>query len=199
MKEFEDLKQLWNKQERGAKLGFDAIMKRIVQAKGELARKMLVQAITFLVAFALLIYVWTSVTFVTWTSHLAMLLVMCCIVVALLRQWKSYKEIRDASALLFEPRKYITHLKRFQANRNRTHTRIFTIYESCLAAAFALYSFELYFALPFALFIGFVLFILVWFLLAHFVVMKAYIKYENARIQQMVEDLERIQDQFEKD
>lgn len=196
MKEFDELQQLWRKHDRESNIPFDKIMKRIGSGERALASKMLIQSIVFAVACALLIYVWSSVTFVTWTSHLAMLIVLCCIVLALLQQWKSYRDIRDASPLLYEPQKYIVHLKEFQAARNRTNTRAFAIYESSMAAAFALYSFELYFALPFGLFLGFIAFILVWFLLAHFVVMKAYLRHENERIQQMLEDLQRILDQF---
>ena len=54
----------------------------------------------------------------------------------------------------------------------------------------------MYFALPLWTFIGSIVFIVFWFLICHFVFMKQYINNENARISEMIDNLERIKDQF---
>lgn len=196
MKEFDELQQLWSKLDQEPKLDFEKIMKRVRQENGDLVNKFLWHAIAFVVAIALLGLVWYHVPFFTWTSHLAIFLLMGCLAFALFQQWNAYRKLRQSTAYLFQPKECIEFLKRFQKNQTSLHTKAYKIYEACMVLGFALFSFELYFALPLAMFLILVAFIIVWFVFAHFIWMQNYSRHENERIQRLVDDLERIQDQF---
>lgn len=198
MKEFEELQQLWRKSIPESKVDFEGVMQGIENGQKELAAKMWWHVIAFAVGLLLLGYIWVALVFVTWTSHLALVLVASCMIFALLAQWKSYQDLRRINFRFTQkPEEYIQALKTFKTNRYRQHSRSFMIYETFIAAAFALYSFELYFALPAGTFIGMVVFIIFWFIISHFVFLKAYIQHENEKIQNMINDLDRIKNQFD--
>lgn len=198
MKEFEELQQLWRKNIPESKVDFEGVMHRIEKGQKELAAKMWWHVIAFSVGLLILGYIWVTLAFVTWTSHLALVLVASSMIYALLVQWKSYQNVKQINfGFTQKPEEYIQNLKAFKANRYRQHSHSFMIYETCIAVAFALYSFELYFALPAGTFIGMVVFIIFWFIISHFVFLKAYIQHENEKIQNMISDLDRIKNQFE--
>lgn len=196
MKEFEELRQLWQDNRPDIKPDFDAVMKRIETGRKAMASRFGWHIIAFSLGLLLLAYAWFAVSFVTWSSHLAILLVGGCMIYALLYQWKSYRALQSTSALLDEPEKYIAHLKRFQQDRHQFNTRSYRIYASGIALAFIFYSFELYFALPLGIFILLVVFIITWFIITHYVFMRSYIQNEHDKIQIMIDDLERIRKQF---
>ncbi|HZH54149.1 MAG TPA: hypothetical protein VFD72_00725 [Sphingobacteriaceae bacterium] len=198
MKEFEELQQLWRKNVPDSKRSFEEVMRAIESGRKELATKMLWHVVAFAAGLLVLFYIWLTVPFVTWTSHLALLLLAACMVYALRAQWRSYKEMQfDALESGQKPEAFISRLKKFKADRYRQHTRSFVIYEVCLALAFVLYSIELYFALSLGVFIGMMIFIIFWFLISHFVFLKAYIDHENEKVQSLIDELDRIRNQFD--
>jgi hypothetical protein len=197
MKEFEELQQLWQKATPPAPVDFDKVMRRIDKNKMAITNKLWLQVIGFIIGLLAIVYTWVTVPFVTWTSHLALFIMILCIAYALRAHWIAYTDFKRVSAsALNRPEEYISFLKNFKEIRHQQHTRSYIIYETCVAGAFALYSFELYFAMPLGLFIGFIAFIIGWLLLAHFVFLKAYSRNENEKIQAMIHELDRIKDQF---
>lgn len=197
MKEFEELQQLWQKSRPDIQPDFDAVMKRIESGRRAVATRLGWHTTAFSVGLLLLLYVWLTVTFVTWSSHLAILLVGACMIYALLYQWKSYKAIQHNPEFLNKPEDYIAYLKQFQQKQHRFNTHSYRIYALGIALAFVLYSFELYFALPLGIFIGLIVFIITWFVISHYVFMRTYIQHEQEKIQIMIDDLERIRKQFD--
>jgi len=199
MKEFEELQQLWQKSAPSSGLDFEKVMEKIEAGKKDIAHKLWRHILAFLAGLLILGYVWFTFPFVTWTSHVAILIVVGCMVYALMAQWGAYQDFRTISAGATDrPKEYIAFLKDFKAKRYQQHTRSFVFYETCIAAAFAFYSFELYFALPMGLFIALIVFIVFWFLISHFVFLRAYIENENEKIQNLINELDRIKGQFEK-
>lgn len=197
MKEFEELQQLWQKAAPASGLDFDKIMQQIEADKKDIALKLWRHIIAFIAGLLVLGYVWFTVPFVTWTSHVAILIVAGCMIYALLAQWRAYQDFKTISTgSTDKPEAYIAFLKKFKADRYQQHTRNFVLYETCIAAAFAFYSFELYFALPLGMFIALIVFIVFWFLISHFVFLRAYIENENEKIQNLINELDRIKDQF---
>lgn len=196
MKEFEELRQLWQDNRPDIKPDFDTVMKRIETGRRAVASRLGWNTFAFSIGFLLLVYAWLTVSFVTWSSHLAILLAGACMIYALVYQWKSYRSIQNTAELLAEPEKYIAHLKRFQRDRHLFNTRSYRLYASGIALAFIFYSFELYFELPLGIFVLLIVFIITWFIITHYVFMRAYIQNEQDKIQIMIDDLERIRKQF---
>lgn len=198
MKEFEELQQIWSKNIPESKVGFEEVMRAIESGRKELATKMMWHVVAFTVGLLVLLYIWVTVPFVTWTSHLALLLLAACMSYALRVQWRSYKDMQfhvlDSDE---KPEVFIVRLKKFKADRYRQHSRSFKLYEICLGVAFAFYSIELYFALSLGVFIGLMAFIIFWFVISHFVFLKAYIEHENEKVQSLINELDRIRNQFD--
>lgn len=196
MKGFEDIQQLWQRQEPEPNVSFEAILKRIKTDKNTLSKKMFWQIVAVGLAIVVLLWMCISVDFSTWTTYLAFAIMVGCICYYFFNQLDDYRKISGNDHLMSKPQDYIDYLKAFKQKRNRFNTWNYAVYETCVAVAFALYAFEMYFALPFWTFIGFIVFIVLWFLICHYIFMKQYIKHENARITEMITNLERIKGQF---
>ncbi|WP_257666432.1 hypothetical protein [Parapedobacter tibetensis] len=197
MKGFDDIQQLWQRQEPESSVSFETILKRVSGSKTAIAKKLFWQSVAIGVAVVVLLWMCVTVEFSTWTTYLALAIMIGCIGYYFVNQLRDYRKISKSHELLSKPQDYIDYLKTFKQRRNRFNTRNYAIYETCVAAAFAFYAIEMYFVLPFWTFIGFILFIVFWFLICHFIFMKQYINNENTRIQEMIDNLERIKSQFE--
>lgn len=199
MKAFDEIQQLWNRQPPEPRVSYDTILKRVRSSKNAIATKLLWQCVSIGVAIASLILIAVLVNFFTWTAYLAVLIMVSGLLYYLVNQIQDYRRINNSEHRLDKPQDYIDYLQEFQRRRNRFNTYNYTIYEICLGVAFALYGVELYFLLPLWVFIGFMAFVVFWFVLTHQVFMKQYIKAENARIEELVSHLERIKEQFSDD
>jgi len=196
MKGFEEIQQLWQKQKPDPAVSFDTVLQRIKSDKSALAKKLFWQSIVPCLVIIGLVWISLTVAFATWTTYLAVSIVIGCLCYYTVNQLIDYRQLSDSQSLLSKPQQYIHYLQGFQQRRNRFNTRHYSIYEACIALAFALYAVEMYFALSFWFFVSFIVFVVFWFLICHFVFMKQYIRQENSRIQQMIEDLQRIHEQF---
>lgn len=199
MKGFEEIQQLWHRQKPEPNVSFEAILKRIKSGKNALAKKLFWQSIAIVVAIVILLWVAVAVSFATWTTYLAIAIMVSCICYFFINHLSDYRQIRNSHFLLSKPQDYIDYLQLFKQKRNNFNTRNYVVYEVCIAIAFALYAIEMYFALSFWVFVSFIVFVLFWFLICHFIFMKQYIKHENIRIQEIIDNLERIKHQFNED
>lgn len=196
MKGFEEIQQLWQAQAPEPNVSFETILKRVRKSRASLAGKLFWQSVAVGIAILALLWMCFTVEFSTWTTYLALGIMIGCISYYFASQLADYQRISRSDHLLSKPQDYIDYLKTFQQRRNRLNTRSYAIYEACIALAFGLYGIEMYFVLPFWTLLGSVIFVVVWFLICHFVFMKQYIRSENARIEEMIDNLERIKDQF---
>ncbi|HWK56007.1 MAG TPA: hypothetical protein VNQ80_01640 [Parapedobacter sp.] len=196
MKGFEEIQQLWHGQDPDPNVSFDTVLKRIKNSRSAFAKKLFWQSISTAVAVAILLWMCLTVDFSTWTTYLAIAIMVACICYYFVSQLNDYRALSRSHDLLSKPQDYIQYLKTFQQKRNRFNTRNYAVYEVCIAVAFALYGVEMYFALPLWTFIGLVVFVIFWFVICHVVFMKQYIRNENTRIAEMIDNLERIKGQF---
>ena len=196
MKGFEEIQQLWDRQAPDPNVSVEVVLKRIKSGRSAFAKKLFWQSVSMGVAVAILLWMCLTVDFSTWTTYLAIAIMVACICYYFVSQLSDYRALRRSHHLLSKPQDYIHYLKTFQQKRNRFNTRNYAIYEVCIAVAFALYGVEMYFALPLWTFVGLVVFVIFWFVICHVVFMKQYIRNENARIAEMIDNLERIKGQF---
>ncbi len=197
MKGFDEIQQLWQGQKPEPNVSFDTILKRLKSNRTALVRKLFWQSVAVGIAILTALWIGIVVNFSTWTTYLALAIMVGCIAYYFVNQLNDYKDISRSSHLLSKPQDYINYLRAFQKKRNRFNTRNYVFYEICIATAFALYGIEMYFILPILTFAGIFIFVIFWFLICHFVFMKQYINSENMRIEEMIDNLERIKNQFE--
>lgn len=196
MKGFDEIQQLWHGQKPEPNVSFEQVLKHIKGNKTALASKLLWQLVGVGAAIMVLLWLCIAVDFSTWTTYLALAIMVGCLCYYFFNQIADYRHINTSHHLLAKPQDYINYLKAFQQKRNRFNTRNYAIYEACVAVAFVLYGIEMYFVLAFWTFVGFTVFIVIWFVICHVVFMKQYINNENARIADMIDKLERIKGQF---
>jgi Flp pilus assembly protein TadB len=196
MKEFEALKNIWDRQPEHPQVDPEDILKRVRKSKRSFSNKLLFETIGILVIIILLAIIWIKSPFFLWTTHLSMLIIMSCCFYYLFFQFRDYRSIKNRDPLLKQPEQYIEYLKTYKKRRYILNTRKYTIYSLFIGIAFLLYFIEVYFiATLWQTILGLILtigwFIMCWFL------MRTYSKREEEKLGNMIENLERLKKQFE--
>ncbi|MEO8794344.1 MAG: hypothetical protein ABI390_02695 [Daejeonella sp.] len=197
MKDFEALKNIWHSQVELPKVSHSDVLKRVRKTKNGLANKLLVEVIGMGAAVAVIIFVWLTSPFKMWTTHLGMLIIIFCTLYYLYIQIRDYNAIKDESLLLNKPEEYIDYLKRFKHHRHVLNTRNYLVYTVILSLGFAFYFVEIAFLASFAITILAILLTVGWILFCYFFLMKRYMRKEESKLAEMIENLERLQKQFE--
>ena len=196
MKDFEALKNIWHNQVALPKVSHEDVLKRVRKTKNGFANKLLIELVGMCLAISMLLYVWISSPFKMWTTHLAMVIMISCCLYYLYVQVRDYIRIKDESLLLNKPEEYIDYLKSYRSDRYILNTRKYKIYTWFLSLGFLFYFIEIAFlASPWVTVIG-VVFTLGWILFCYFVLMKRYIRKEELKLEDMIQNLERLQQQF---
>ncbi len=196
MKDFEALKDIWHGQVELPKAGYEDILKNIRKTRGRFANKLLFQLIAIAVSIAVLLFILSNSEFKLGTSQLGILIFIVCLAYYLYVQIRDYRNINHSSNLLEKPDEYITYLKSYKHHRYILNTRIYRIYMVFIAIGLALGFIEVFFTLSVWQTILAVVFTILWFLLCNYVFMRLYIRKEEARLNEMIQNLERLQHQF---
>ena len=196
MKDFEALKSIWHDQVMLPKVSHEDVLKKVRKTRNGLSSRLLIEMIGMGIATAILIYVWIESPFRMWTTHLAMIIFIACCIYYIVALIDNYRKIND-NKLIDKPEDYITYLKKYKHDRYIFNTRKYTIYSIFLTAGFLLYFIEISFMAPFWVTITGFVFTFLWIALCYFVFMRIYIKREESKLEEMIQNLERLQKQFE--
>ena len=196
MKDFEALKSIWHDQITLPKVGHEDVLKKIRKTRNGLSSRLLIEMIGMGIATAVITYVWIESPFKMWTTHLAMIIFIACCIYYILALIDNYRRIND-NKLIDKPEDYITYLKKYKHDRYIFNTRKYTIYSIFLTAGFLLYFVEISFMAPVWVTISGFVFTFIWIALCYFVLMRIYIKREESKLEDMIQNLERLQKQFE--
>lgn len=196
MKDFEALKSIWHDQITLPKVGHEDVLKKIRKTRNGLSSKLLIEMIGMGIATAVITYVWINGPFKMWTTHLAMIIFIAFCIYYIVVLIDNYRKI-NYNNLIDKPEDYITYLKKYKHDRYIFNTRNYSIYTVFLTAGFLLYFVEISFMTPlWVSLVGFV-FTFIWIALCYFVLMRIYIKREESKLEDMIQNLERLQKQFE--
>ena len=153
MKDFEAIKRLWQIQPTEP-LSIEEVCTRINDEKRGYVRKLLKQTILVAIALFIMFMVWFTSTFITWTSHVGVLIVMCCLIYYFSIQLADYLKIKKSADILKKPDEYISYLKEYKKARFKLNTQSYQVYVIFIAIALALFAFEMYYFLPLYLLIA---------------------------------------------
>ncbi len=198
MKDFDALKAIWHSQIVLPKVSYEEVLGKVRKTKNTFANKLLLELLGMGLAIPALVYVWASNPFKMWTTHLAMLIMIACCIYYLYVQIRDYRRINDES-LLNKPEDYITFLKKYKSERYLLNTRKYKIYTAFLTIGFALYFIEIAFLASVWVTVFGMLFTLSWILFCYFFLMKRYIRKEESKLEDMINNLQRLEDQFKAD
>ncbi|NEU07817.1 hypothetical protein GZH53_05790 [Flavihumibacter sp. R14] len=196
MKDFEALKNIWHNQVALPKVSHEDVLRKVRKTKNGFANKLLIELFGMCLAISMLIYVWISSPFKMWTTHLAMVIMISCCLYYLYIQVRDYIRIKDESLLLNKPEEYIDYLKSYRSDRYILNTRKYKIYTWFLSFGFLFYFIEIAFLASLWVTVIGMVFTMGWILFCYFVLMKRYIRKEELKLEDMIQDLERLQQQF---
>ena len=196
MKDFEALKSIWHDQVTLPKVSHEDVLKKVRKTRNGLSSRLLIEMIGMGIITAVLIYVWIESPFKMWTTHLAMIIFIACCIYYIVALIDNYRRIND-NKLIDKPEDYITYLKKYKHDRYIFNTRKYTIYSIFLTAGFLLYFIEISFMAPLWVTVTGFVFTFLWIGLCYFILMRIYIKREESKLEEMIQNLERLQKQFE--
>ena len=197
MKDFEALKDIWHNQVALPKVSHEDVLKKVRKTKNGFANKLLVELLGMCMAIAMLSYVWISSPFKMWTTHLAMIILVSCCLYYLYIQIRDYNRIKDESLLLSKPEEYIAYLKKYKNDRYILNTRKYKVYTAFLSLGFLFYFIEIAFLASVWVTVIGIVFTAAWILFCYTILMRRYIRKEEAKLGDMIGNLERLQKQFE--
>ena len=195
MKDFEALKSIWHNQVALPKVSHEDVLKKVSKTRTGLASRLLTEMVGMVLASAMLIYVWVESPFRMWTTHLAMVIFMCCCLYYITALIRNYRQITYRS-LLERPGEYILYLKKYKHNRFIFNTRKYRMYSIYFTAGFILLFIEIAFLTELWVTITVIVFTFLWIILYYFVLMPIYIRKEESRLEDMIRNLERLEKQF---
>ncbi|MDF3077685.1 MAG: hypothetical protein K0S09_1574 [Sphingobacteriaceae bacterium] len=196
MKDFEALKNIWHGQTELPKLSYEDILKNIRGTKSKFANKLLFQVIALIFSIAVMLYVLFKNDFKLGTSQLGITIFVICLLYYLFVQIRDYRNISNSENMLDKPDEYISYLKSYKHRRYILNTRVYRIYMVFIALGLALGFIEVFFTMSVWQTALAIIFTIGWFLLCYYVFMRLYIRKEEARINEMIQNLERLQAQF---
>jgi hypothetical protein len=196
MKDFEALKSIWHDQIALPKVSHNDVLKNLRKTRNGLASKLLLEMMGMAIAIAVLIYVWIKIPFFMWTTHLAMIIFISCCIYYVLAIVSNYLKIHD-DKLLDKPECYINYLKKYKEERYIFNTRKYALYSIFFTAGFILYFIEISYLTSLFITLMVILFTFLWIGLCYFVLMRIYIKREEGKLEEMIQNLERLHKQFE--
>ncbi len=195
MKDFEALKSIWHNQIALPKVSHEDVLKKVGKVRTSLASRLLIEMLGMALATAMLIYVWVESPFRMWTTHLAMIIFMACCFYYIIALIGNYRRITYDN-FLDKPEEYILYLKKYKHDRFIFNTRKYRIYSIFFTAGFILYFIEIAFLASLWVTIAGVIFTFLWIALCYFVLMRIYIRKEEAKQEEMIQNLERLEKQF---
>src|SRR5690606_14850455 len=127
MKDFEEIRRLW-KDQSPEPVSIEDVCKRINEQKRSFVAKILQQTIAVAIALLFIFIVWLTATFTTWTSHLAMLIVIFSLVYYFRIQVSDYFSIHKTAFVFKKPDEYINYLKTYRQSRYNLNTKTYQVY-----------------------------------------------------------------------
>ncbi|MFA5244268.1 MAG: hypothetical protein WC380_03120 [Pedobacter sp.] len=196
MKDFEALKNIWQDQVALPKVSHDDVLKKVRKTRNGLASRLLIEMTGMGIAAAVITWVWLESPFKMWTTHLAMIIFILCCFYYIVSVIGNYRNL-NTDHLLDRPEDYIQHLKQYKKDRYIFNTRKYRIYSLFFTAGFLLYFIEISYMASFLVTLTGFVFTFAWIGFCYFVLMRIYIRKEEAKLEEMISNLERLHKQFE--
>lgn len=195
MKDFNALKDLWKGQMDEPKMNYEDILKDVRKSNRSLLNKILLETLVMLAGILLFIWIWLNFSFLLWTTHVSLTILIGCCLYYVTVEFLDYKSLSRSEHVLQKPDEYILYLKEYSSNRHRFNTRNYFIYSIFIGLAICLYSIEVYYVSPLWQTILSAVFTIGWFLIC-WKLMIVYRKREQERLDDMINNLEKLKDQF---
>lgn len=196
MKDFDSLVGIWNEQNTAPKLDYKEIISQYKINRNKLSTKIFIEILAMVIAMGIIAYSSLTANFNLWTSYLGIVVVIGCGLYFISIQILNLKRIANSNTLFDKPKDHIAFIKKFRQQRYTQHTKDYNIYTLALSLGTALFFIEMAYKFDALYITTATLVTLIWFAVYYFYFLKQYIKKEDQKFQEMVEDLERLDGQF---
>ncbi len=196
MKDFDSILNIWNEQaDNTPKVDYKELISRYKKSRNKFSAKIWIELIWMVLAAFTIGYLWATLSFNTWTTHIAMFIFELCCFYYIYTQIKNLKTLNNNS-LLETPEKHIAYIEGFRKERFQQNTRNYYIYTLALALALGLYFIEFFNHVNTITLVLAVAFSITWFALCTFLIRVVYIRKEEKRFNELIAELERLKKQF---
>ncbi|HET8829690.1 MAG TPA: hypothetical protein VFM79_10125 [Pelobium sp.] len=196
MKDFDSLVGIWNDQNTAPKLDYKEIITQYKINRNKLSTKIFIELLAMVIAIGIIAYFSLGADFNLWTSYLGIVTVIACGLYFISIQIINLKRIASSNTLFDKPQDHIAFIKKFRQQRYTQHTKDYNIYTLALSLGTTLFFIEMAYEFGTVYITIVALVTLIWFAVYYFYFLKQYIKKEDQKFQEMVEDLERLDRQF---
>ncbi|TAE38331.1 MAG: hypothetical protein EAY66_04350 [Sphingobacteriales bacterium] len=195
MKNFDSLVDIWQAQKSGPQIDYKHIITHFKKSKNKFIIKLSLGLISMAIVLLIIIILWLKTPFTYSTTHISLFIFVLCCLYYIALQIKNLR-ILSAPFCIETPKKHIQQLQKFKQLRHKQNTRNYFFYTIAMGLGFALYFIEFFAQVNGLVILLSLAFTVVWFTLCYFYLQKIYIKREDKAITQMLEDLDRIKNQF---
>lgn len=196
MKDFDALKDLWSGQTNDPKMDYEGVLKDVRKSGSAMANRLMTESLAMLAGVMTFGWIWLEGSFLLWTTHLSIAILVACCIYYLTVQLTDYRRLSSGKDVLQKPDLYISYLQKYQRERYNFNTRNYKIYSIFIGIALALFAIELYYISPIWQSIICLIFSIGWFIMCWRLMISYRIK-EQERINEMITKLERIKKQFD--
>jgi hypothetical protein len=197
MKEFNNLQEIWKQQQQTTLPDVSQIITKAKKEKRSYIQKICIQIIILLVTIAALCYVGVSIDFKNYSTFIGLgLMVFCILVFSGFRLYQVIQlnkiDFAQAPSLTLKALESILDLQK------TINTKVSTGYFIVLNIAFAFYFIEVLRPMNFISKATVIIVYSAWMLFANFYLGKKQKKIENDRIQNLIDSVKEMEDNYEK-
>lgn len=195
MKDFDSLLNIWNEQKNSPALDYKEVLSRFKRSRNKFSLKIWIELSFMTLVSLFILYVWLNMKFNFITTHISLLILLSCSVIYIYQQIKNLKALTNDS-LLETPEKHIAFIESFRKDRYKQNTSYYYLCILAVGVALSLYFIEYFEHVNTITLVSSIVFTMIWFAVCTFLIRKVYMKKEEKRFKEMLEDLERLKKQF---
>ncbi|TAF47110.1 MAG: hypothetical protein EAZ51_07070 [Sphingobacteriales bacterium] len=196
MKNFDSLVDIWQAQNSKPDIDYKTVITQVNKSKNKLILKLFWGLIAMAIALVTILFLWLKTPFSYTTTHISLLVFVICCVYYMVLQIKNLT-LLSKNNLTETPKFYIEKIQKFKQLRYKENTRNYFFYTLAIGVGFILYFIEFFSQVNAWVIAVSLMFIILWFLGSYMYILKIYRKREEKAINQMLQDLERIKNQFD--
>lgn len=196
MKEFDNLKEIWNQQKESAVPDVSQIISKAKKEKKSMGNKIILQVGILLFTIAALIMVVSKIDFKMITTFIGIGLMLTTIFIfSLIRLYQAYK--LKSIDLTESPKQVLLKLEQFYAFQQLVSTKCMLAYFILLNVAFGLYFIEVMAPMSTLMKTISLLIYIAWMLFAYFILGKKQTQKEYDKTQSLIDGIKKIENEYE--
>jgi hypothetical protein len=194
MKEFDDLISVWKEQKENS-LSVEQVLLNINTQRNKMAFKLFLAVLAMFASVIVMIAVWIFIDIKSIYTHIGLSMLVSLVFIYSILMIRNLRSLKTTDKLL-SPKQHIAQLKKIQQEQNIMNTYYLKIYFVILTVGLLLYYQEI--LAPASMLFKVITYVVTisWLLFAQFYIGRRNIAKNNAKMQAMLNELEKIENQL---